>query len=120
MLAIGGPTFPALLLGAAGGIAMSHLPGLPMIAGAAMGIGAMSAVMLTLPLTSVLLPVVLLPSDGARPDAAGDRGRGRSQRNHGTAYPRRPPEGHPAGRLPHMDHPGWGMRGAPPQNTIGA
>ena len=35
-----------------------------MVAGAAMGIGAMSAVMLTLPLTSVLLPVVLLPSDG--------------------------------------------------------
>ena len=60
----GGPTFPALLLGAAGGIAMSHLPGLPMVAGAAMGIGAMSAVVLTLPLTSVLLPVVLLPSDG--------------------------------------------------------
>jgi hypothetical protein len=60
----GGPTFPALLLGAADGIAMSHLPGLPMVAGAAMGIGAMSAVMLTLPLTSVLLPVVLLPSDG--------------------------------------------------------
>ena len=29
-----------------------------------MGIGAMSAVMLTRPLTSVLLPVVLLPSDG--------------------------------------------------------
>lgn len=43
----GGPTFPALLLGAAGGIALSHLPGLPMVAGAAMGIGAMSAVMLT-------------------------------------------------------------------------
>jgi H+/Cl- antiporter ClcA len=60
----GGPTFPALYLGAAGGIALSHLPGLPMIAGVAMGIGAMSAVMLTLPLTSVLLPAILLPSDG--------------------------------------------------------
>lgn len=60
----GGPTFPALLLGAAGGIAMSHLPGLPAVAGAAMGIGAMSAVMLTLPLTSVLLPAILLPADG--------------------------------------------------------
>jgi len=60
----GGPTFPALFLGAAGGIAMSHLPGLPMVAGVAMGIGAMSAVMLSLPLTSVLLPAVLLPSDG--------------------------------------------------------
>lgn len=60
----GGPTFPALYLGAAGGIALSHLPGLPMIAGVAMGIGAMSAVMLTLPLTSVLLPAILLPADG--------------------------------------------------------
>jgi hypothetical protein len=61
----GGPTFPALFLGAAGGIAMSHLPGLPMVAGVAMGIGAMSAVMLTFPLTSVLLPVVLLPPTGS-------------------------------------------------------
>ncbi|HEY3955139.1 MAG TPA: chloride channel protein [Streptosporangiaceae bacterium] len=60
----GGPTFPALYLGAAGGIALSHLPGLPMIAGVAMGIGAMSAVMLSLPLTSVLLPAILLPADG--------------------------------------------------------
>ncbi len=60
----GGPTFPALLIGAAGGIAMSHLPGLPMVAGVAMGIGAMSAVMLTLPLTSVLLATLLLGSDG--------------------------------------------------------
>ncbi len=37
----GGPIFPSLFIGAAGGIALSHLPGLPMIAGAAMGIGAM-------------------------------------------------------------------------------
>jgi hypothetical protein len=43
---------------------MSHLPGLPMVAGVAMGIGAMSAVMLTLPLTSVLLATLLLGSDG--------------------------------------------------------
>jgi hypothetical protein len=28
---------------------MSHLPGLPMVAGVAMGIGAMSAVMMRLP-----------------------------------------------------------------------
>jgi H+/Cl- antiporter ClcA len=60
----GGPTFPALFLGAAGGIALSHLAGLPMVAGVAMGIGAMSAVMLTLPLTSVLLATLLLGSDG--------------------------------------------------------
>jgi H+/Cl- antiporter ClcA len=60
----GGPTFPALFLGAAGGIALSHLPGLPLVAGAAMGIGAMSAVMLRLPFTSVLLATLLLSSDG--------------------------------------------------------
>jgi|SRR5258708_38889365 len=33
----GGPTFPALLIGAASGIAMSHLPGLALVAGAAHG-----------------------------------------------------------------------------------
>jgi H+/Cl- antiporter ClcA len=60
----GGPIFPAMFIGAAGGIAMSHLPGLPEVAGVAMGIGAMSVVMLTLPLTSVLLPSLLLLSDG--------------------------------------------------------
>ena len=59
----GGPVFPAMFLGAAGGIAMSHLPGLPLVAGVAMGIGAMSVVMLGLPLTSVLLASLLLASD---------------------------------------------------------
>ena len=59
----GGPVFPAMFIGAAGGIAMSHLPGLPMVSGVAMGIGAMSAVMLRLPLSSVLLATVLLSSD---------------------------------------------------------
>ena len=38
----GGPIFPAMFLGAAGGLALSHLPGLPLVAGAAMGIGAMT------------------------------------------------------------------------------
>ncbi len=60
----GGPTFPALFLGAAGGVALSHLPGLPLVDGVAMGIGAMSVVMLRLPLTSVLLASLLLASDG--------------------------------------------------------
>jgi hypothetical protein len=60
----GGPTFPALFIGAAGGIALSHLPGLPLIDGVAMGIGAMAVVMLRLPLTSVLLASLLLASDG--------------------------------------------------------
>ena len=60
----GGPTFPALFLGAAGGVALSHLPGLPLVDGVAMGIAAMSVVMLRLPLTSVLLATLLLASDG--------------------------------------------------------
>jgi H+/Cl- antiporter ClcA len=60
----GGPVFPAMFLGAAGGIALSNLPGLPLVAGAAMGIGAMSVVMLRLPLTSVLLATLLLATDG--------------------------------------------------------
>jgi H+/Cl- antiporter ClcA len=60
----GGPTFPGMFIGAAGGIALSHLPGLPMVAGAALGIGAMTCAMLNLPLTSVLLTTLFLASDG--------------------------------------------------------
>jgi H+/Cl- antiporter ClcA len=59
----GGPIFPALFIGAAGGVAMSHLPGLPLVAAVAMGIGAMTAAVLTLPLTSVLLASLLVLSD---------------------------------------------------------
>ena len=50
--------------GHGGGIALSHLPGLPLVAGVAMGIGAMAVVMLSLPLASVLLATLLLASDG--------------------------------------------------------
>ena len=60
----GGPTFPAMFIGAAGGLALSHLPGLPPIAGVAMGIGAMAVAMLRLPLTSVLLTALFLEADG--------------------------------------------------------
>ena len=60
----GGPTFPGMFIGAAGGIALSHLPGLPMVAGAAMGIGAMTCAMLGLPLSSVLITTIFLGSDG--------------------------------------------------------
>jgi hypothetical protein len=60
----GGPVFPAIFLGAAGGILLSHLPGLPLVAGVAMGIGAMCVVMLQLPLTSVMLATLLLEADG--------------------------------------------------------
>ncbi|MBV8463206.1 MAG: chloride channel protein [Acidimicrobiales bacterium] len=61
----GGPIFPALFVGAAGGLALSHGPGLPAISGAAMGMGAMAVAMLGLPLVSVLLPVLFLSADAA-------------------------------------------------------
>jgi H+/Cl- antiporter ClcA len=62
----GGPTFPGMFLGAVGGVALSHLPGLPMIAGVGMGIGAMTVVMLGgLPLTAVLLTLLFLQADAA-------------------------------------------------------
>jgi H+/Cl- antiporter ClcA len=60
----GGPVFPAMFVGAAAGIAASHLPGLDLIPAAAMGIGAMCTVMLTLPLTATMLATLLLASDG--------------------------------------------------------
>ena len=60
----GGPVFPGLFIGAAGGIALSHLAGLPMIAGAAMGMGALMTAMLGLPLTSVMLTTLFLQADG--------------------------------------------------------
>jgi H+/Cl- antiporter ClcA len=59
----GGPIFPSLLIGAAGGIALSHLPGLTLVGGAAMGVGAMSAAVLGMPLSSVLLASLLFASD---------------------------------------------------------
>src|SRR3954451_4819467 len=62
----GGPVFPAIFIGAAGGMLASHLPGLPLIPAVAMGIGAMSTVMLTLPLTSTLLATLLLGADGVQ------------------------------------------------------
>ena len=60
----GGPIFPAMFIGAAAGIALSHLPGLPLVAGVAMGIGAMTAVMLGLPMTAVLLAAIFVEADG--------------------------------------------------------
>jgi H+/Cl- antiporter ClcA len=60
----GGPVFPAMYIGAAAGMALSHLPGLGLVAGVAMGIGALSAVMLRLPFTAVLLATLLMGADG--------------------------------------------------------
>jgi len=42
---------------------MSHLPGLPLVAAVAMGIGALMAATTKLPLTSVLIASLLLLSD---------------------------------------------------------
>jgi H+/Cl- antiporter ClcA len=60
----GGPVFPAIFLGAAGGLAMADLPGMEMVPAVAMGMGAMATVMLRLPLTSVMLATLLLGADG--------------------------------------------------------
>jgi H+/Cl- antiporter ClcA len=60
----GGPIFPAMFIGGVIGVAASHLPGLSLVPAVAMGIGAMATVMLKLPMTSALLPTLLLSSDG--------------------------------------------------------
>jgi H+/Cl- antiporter ClcA len=60
----GGPVFPAIFLGAAGGLAAAGLPGMELVPAVAMGMGAMSAVMLRLPLTSVMLATLLMGADG--------------------------------------------------------
>ncbi|MCU1447272.1 chloride channel protein [Cryobacterium sp.] len=59
----GWPVFPAIFLGAAMGVAASHLPGMALVPAVGVGIGAMCVSMLRLPLTSVLLATVLLSSD---------------------------------------------------------
>jgi H+/Cl- antiporter ClcA len=62
----GGPIFPAIFIGAAAGLAASHLPGLPPVPAVAIGVGAMSCVMLNLPMSSTLLATILLGSDGVQ------------------------------------------------------
>jgi H+/Cl- antiporter ClcA len=60
----GGPVFPSMFIGAALGLAASGLPGMDPAAAIGMGIGAMCAAMLRLPLTSTLLATLLLGVDG--------------------------------------------------------
>ena len=55
----GGPTFPALFLGAAAGLMASHLPGFPLQAGVAVGMGAAVVSVLRLPLSSVVIATLL-------------------------------------------------------------
>jgi H+/Cl- antiporter ClcA len=60
----GGPIFPAMFIGAVLGIAISGLPGMSLAPAIGMGIGAMCAAMLRLPMTSTLLATLLLGADG--------------------------------------------------------
>ncbi len=60
----GGPTFPAVFLGAAAGILASHLPGFPVDAGVAIGIGAATVAILRLPLSAVVLATLLTSHAG--------------------------------------------------------
>jgi H+/Cl- antiporter ClcA len=60
----GGPTFPAIFLGAAGGIAASHLPGFALAPAVAVGMGVMVVAFLKLPLSSVVIATALTISAG--------------------------------------------------------
>jgi H+/Cl- antiporter ClcA len=60
----GGPTFPAIFVGAAGGILASHLPGLDFTPAIAVGMGASTAAMLKLPLSSIIIASFLTSTAG--------------------------------------------------------
>lgn len=60
----GGPTFPALLLGAAGGIMASRLPGFALAPAVGVGLGAAVASVLRLPLSAVVLATLLTTKAG--------------------------------------------------------
>ena len=55
----GGPTFPAMFLGAAAGIMASHLPGFAIQAAIGVGIGAAVVAVLRLPLSAIVIATVL-------------------------------------------------------------
>ena len=60
----GGPTFPAIFLGAAGGLMAAQLPGYSITPAVAVAIGAAVASVLRLPLSAVVLATVLTASSG--------------------------------------------------------
>ena len=60
----GGPTFPAIFLGAAGGVAASHLPGLSLTPTVAVGMGVMVVAFLKLPLSAVVIATSLTATAG--------------------------------------------------------
>jgi H+/Cl- antiporter ClcA len=55
----GGPTFPALFLGAAGGMMASQLPGFALVPAVAVGMGAATAAVLRLPLSAAIIATFL-------------------------------------------------------------
>jgi chloride channel protein, CIC family len=61
----GGPIFPAIFLGAAGGLMAAQLPGYSITPAVAVGIGAAVVATLRLPLSSVVLAVLLTAGVGA-------------------------------------------------------
>jgi H+/Cl- antiporter ClcA len=61
----GGPTFPAMFLGAAAGLMAAHLPGFSLTPGVGVGLGAAVTAVLRLPLSGVVLAVLLTASTGA-------------------------------------------------------
>jgi H+/Cl- antiporter ClcA len=61
----GGPTFPALFIGAAAGILASHLPGFDLTGAVAVGMGAGAVSVLRLPLSCVVLASLLVSKSGA-------------------------------------------------------
>lgn len=61
----GGPTFPALLLGAAGGMMAARLPGFDLTPAIAVGMAAAIVAVLRLPLSAVAIAVLLTAGSGA-------------------------------------------------------
>jgi H+/Cl- antiporter ClcA len=60
----GGPTFPAMFLGAAAGVMASHLPGFDITPAVAVGMGAAVVAVLRLPLSAVVLATLLTTKSG--------------------------------------------------------
>ena len=85
----GGPIFPSMFIGAAGGIAFSHVGGLPTIAGAAMGVGAMIGGGTEDADDRRAAPEPPLPIRRRDPDAGRHRGRRRGVRPRRSDRPER-------------------------------
>jgi H+/Cl- antiporter ClcA len=62
----GGPTFPALFLGAVAGIMATHLPNFPESAAVAVGMGAGVVAVLRLPLSAVAIATLLTVNAGSK------------------------------------------------------